>query len=94
MTNLLLICGLTLTAAALAAAVLAWRRAVARASRLAALFQERRVEAPLTPNTAKFRVVFATENGARARDLFALLQPRDDDKVELWNFGDCRGRKP
>jgi hypothetical protein len=56
------------------------------------------VEHPLPPNAHKFRVVFYTQRGAYARDLYKQLepspQPHHAELVELWHFSDVRSRKP
>jgi hypothetical protein len=55
-------------------------------------------DVPLPPNAHKFRVVFYTQRGAKARDLYAQLSPSPQEHhseiVELWHFGDRRSWKP
>jgi hypothetical protein len=55
-------------------------------------------DVPLPPNAHKFRVVFYTQRGAKARDLYAQLSPspqaHHSEIVELWHFGDRRSWKP
>ena len=82
------------TAAALVAAVVAWWRARGRVRDLTARFATEAEKVRLLPNRGtKFRIVYYTDIGSKARDFFATVTTGGADLAEFWHFDVLRDRK-
>ena len=81
------------TAALLVAAVLVIWRLHARVRGLQATLNERRAEAQLPNRGTKFRIVYYTDIGAKARDFFSTVTTGGADLAEFWHYDILRDKK-
>ena len=85
---------LAINGGALVAAVVAWWRARGRAKDLVVRFAADADKIRLLPNRGtKFRIVYYTDIGAKARDFFATVTTGGADIAEFWHWDVLRDRK-
>lgn len=85
---------LVLSGGAFVAAVLAFVRERRARRELIVRFGQEREKAALLPNRGtKFRIVYYTEVGARARDYYAQTRTHGTDICEFWHHETLRDKK-
>lgn len=85
---------LVLSGGALVAAVLAFLRERRARHELIVRYGQEKEKARLLPSRGtKFRIVYYTEVGARARDYYAQTRTHGSDICEFWQFETLRDKK-
>lgn len=84
---------LAINGGALVAAVVALWRQRARIRGLKATLDARQAERQLPNRGTKFRIVYYTDVGVKARDFFATVTTGGGELAEFWHYDVLRDRK-